>query len=142
MKKYVLTTAVALGALLSLPVQAAPLASGASTLQGQAGHEAQQVYHCRSYSEGWNCGWGDLREQHSRYWSHRRSGSYGGGGGGGGEYRERHYEGGGSASEYEGFGHLRLWSHRRNGSSYGDGDGEGHSRYMSHQRYQSWKKAF
>jgi hypothetical protein len=140
MKKYMLTAAVALGALFSLPVQAAPLASGTAALQGQAGHEALQVYHCRSFSEGWNCGWGDLREEHGRYWSHRRNGSYGGGeyhgGGGGGEYHE-HHEGG--YSEYEGFGHLRLWSHRRSGS---DNYGEGHSRYMSHQRYQSWKKDF
>jgi hypothetical protein len=134
MKKYMLTAAVVLGALFSLPVQAAPVASGAGALQGQAGHEAQPVYHCRSWSDGWNCGWGDLNQGHDRYWSHRRSGSYGGGEGGGG--------GGGSSyrsDEYEGFGHLRLWSHRRSGS---DNYGEGHSRYMSHQRYQSWKKAF
>jgi hypothetical protein len=140
MKKYMLTGAVALGALLSASVQAAPLASGTSALQGQVGHEAQPVYHCRYYSEGWNCGWGDLRQGHERYWSHRRDGSsYGGGGG---EYRERRrYEGGGgyNAEGYEGFGHLRLWSHRRNGSGYEEG---GHSRYMSHQRTQSWKKDF
>jgi hypothetical protein len=120
-----------------MPVQAAPLASGASTLQGQAGHEAQPVYHCRYWSDGWNCGWGDLNQGHERYWSHRRNGSsgggeYRGGGGGGGDY---------NASEYEGFGHLRLWSHRRSGSD-NYGDGEGHSRHMSHQRHQSWKKAF
>jgi hypothetical protein len=137
MKKYMLTAAVALGALLGLPVQAAPLASGTSVLQGQVGQEAQPVYHCRYYSEGWNCGWGDLNQGHDRYWSHRRNGSYGGGeyhgGGGGGEYH------GGGADSYEGFGHLRMWSHRRSGS---DNYGEGHSRYMSHQRYQSWKKDF
>jgi hypothetical protein len=139
MKKLMLTTAVALGALCSMPVQAAPLAPGASTLQDKAGHEAQPVYHCRYWSEGWNCGWGDLNQGHDRYWSHRRNGSYGGGGGGG-------YGGGGGgggggygANDYEGFGHLRLWSHRRSGS---DNYGEGHSRYQSHQRTQSWKKDF
>ena len=82
MKKLVLTVAVAVGALFSLPVQAAPLASGASGLQAQVRPEAQQVYHCRAWSDGWNCGWGNLRQEHSRYWSHRRSGSEGSGGGG------------------------------------------------------------
>jgi hypothetical protein len=132
MKKLVLTVAVSLGALLSLPVQAAPLAPAASTLQAQVRPEAQQVYHCRAWSEGWNCGWGNLREEHSRYWSHRRNGSQGSSG-----YRGS--EGGGGESGYEGFGHLRTWSHRRNGS---DSYGEGHSRYMSHQRTESWKKRF
>jgi hypothetical protein len=131
MKKLVLTVAVSLGALFSLPVQAAPLAPGASTLQAQVRPEAQQVYHCRAWSEGWNCGWGNLREEHSRYWSHRRNGSQGSGGYRGSE--------GGGESAYEGFGHLRTWSHRRNGS---DSFEEGHSRYMSHQRTESWKKRF
>ena len=134
MKTYKFIAGIALGALFSYPVQAAPLASGTASLKAQAGHEVQQVYHCRYYSEGWNCGWGDLRPQHERWFSHHRDGSsYGGGGysGGGG--------GGHGDDAYEGFGHLRLWSHRRNGSDYYGGD---HSRHMSHQRYQSWKKDF
>lgn len=131
MKRLVLTVAVAVGALFSLPVQAAPLASGSSALQAQVRSEAQQVYHCRAWSEGWNCGWGSLREEHSRYWSHRRSGSQG--------YERFPRREHGEESGYEGFGHLRTWSHRRNGS---EGYEEGHSRHMSHQRTESWKKRF
>jgi uncharacterized membrane protein YgcG len=128
MKRLVLTVAVTVGALFSLPVQAAPLATGASTLQAQVRPEAQQVYHCRSWSDGWNCGWGNLRQEHSRYWSHRRSGSEGSGGS---------YSGGGGG--YEGFGHLRTKSHHRSGSSNYEGE---HDRHMSHQRTESWKKRF
>jgi hypothetical protein len=137
MKKLVLTVAISLGALISLPVQAAPLASGTSALQAKVRPEAQQVYHCRYWSDGWNCGWGNLREEHSRYWSHRRNGSQRSEG-----YRDSEgYRGseGREESGYEGFGHLRTWSHRRNGS---DNMEEGHSRHMSHQRTESWKKRF
>lgn len=89
MKKYSLAVAVASSALISLSVQAAPLTSSVSGVQNQVTGSVQQVHHCRTWSGGWGCH--DL--EHSRYWSHRRHGSYG-------------------------EGHSRYWSHRRHGSSW------------------------
>ncbi len=78
MKKFVLAVALAAGTVLGLSaVQAAPLSSTVSGVQGQVSGDAVKVYHCRSWSGGWHCGgghrggWG-----HSRYWSHRRHGSH------------------------------------------------------------------
>lgn len=101
MKKYILTVAIAAGALFSLPVLAAPVVSGAP-IQGFVQSSAEQVRHCREWSGGWGCGYGGGGggyEGHSRYYSHQRHGSGGGYGGGG-----------------YGDGHSRYWSHKRHGS--------------------------
>ncbi len=153
MKRYILAVALASGALWGLPASAAPLGSGGSGLRAQVQAETVQVYHCRAWSAGWDCGSGGDYGGHLRYYSHRRYGSEGGNGGG--------YGSGGG-----GYGHDRNYSHRRHGSDNGgyspDGGGHGygryrywgqrpsqsdswgdyHSRYLSHQRYNSWKRAF
>ncbi|MGO9544693.1 MAG: hypothetical protein ACLPPF_07855 [Rhodomicrobium sp.] len=121
MKKRILAVAAASSALFCLPVQAAPVTSGAP-MQSLVQSGVEQVHHCRYWSGGWACGWGDGGggyEGHSRYYSHRRHGS-------------ESYEGGAN-SGYEG--HSRYYSHRRHGSEGygGGGDGE-HSRYWSHRR--------
>jgi hypothetical protein len=89
MKKYVLATAIASGVLFGLSAEAAPVSAGASAVENQVTGSVEKVWHCRRWSGGWGCGgW------HSRYWSHRRSGS-------GGWYS-----------------HSRHWSHRRWGSHW------------------------
>ncbi len=164
MKKHILAVALASSALWGLPALAAPLGSGAPGLQAQVGPHAEPVHHCRYWSAGWDCGYGGDFGGHLRYYSHRRYGSDGGyGSGSGGGYGS----GGGG-----GYGHDRYHSHRRHGSDGGyssdnggygsDGGGSGygryrywgqrpsesdswgdyHSRYLSHQRYDSWKRAF
>jgi hypothetical protein len=74
MKKYVLAIAIASGALFGLSAQAAPVSTGASAVQNQVTSDVEKVYHCRYWSGGWGCGGGWYG--HSRYWSHRRRGSY------------------------------------------------------------------
>jgi hypothetical protein len=73
MKKYFIACAIASSALFALSAQAAPAASDASGIKGQVGGSAEKVWHCRRWSGGWGCGGGG----HSRYWSHRRHGSWG-----------------------------------------------------------------
>ena len=104
MKKIILAVAAASGALFCLPVQAAPVTSGAS-MQSLVQSGLERVHHCRYWSGGWACGYGDSGsgyEGHSRYWSHRRYSSEGNGGKGFGEYGY--------------YGHSRRRSHRRHGS--------------------------
>jgi hypothetical protein len=124
MKKGILAVAAASGALFCLPVQAAPVTSGAS-MQSLVQSGVEEVLHCRYWSGGWACGYGDSGggyEGHSRYYSHRRHGSENEGGSG---YEE----------------HSRNWSHRRYGSehsgSFGDYGYYGHSRHRSHRRHGS-----
>jgi len=73
---------------------------------------------------------GHLREEHSRYWSHRRSGSQGYEG-----YQRREH---GEESGYEGSATCALGAHRRNGS---DSFEEGHSRYMKPSAYRVLEEA-
>jgi hypothetical protein len=77
MKTYLLAAAVASVTFFSLSVQAAPLSSSASGVQNNVPASTQPVAHCRYYSGGWGCGYGGGYGGHSRYWSHRRHGSYG-----------------------------------------------------------------
>jgi hypothetical protein len=111
MKKYIFAFAVACGSLSCVPAQAAPVSPDAAALQDQVTGSAVRVYHCRWWSGECGDGYSDYgtrRDYHSRYWSHRRRGSYG--------------------DE-----HSRYWSHRRFGS-----DNDEHSRYWSHRRRGSY----
>jgi len=73
MKTFVLAIGIASGAFFGLSAQAAPVASDAASVQSQVKSDAVKVWHCRRWSGGWGCGGGG---GHSRYWSHRRRGSY------------------------------------------------------------------
>jgi len=73
MKKYVVAVAIASGALFGISAQAAPVASGTYGVQNQVSGDTVKVWHCRRWSGGWGCGGGG---GHSRYWSHRRWGSW------------------------------------------------------------------
>lgn len=126
MKKCILAVAVASCALFSLPVQAAPVTSGAP-MRSLVQSGLERVLHCRYWSGGWACGYGNSGggyEGHSRYFSHRRHGSE---------------NEGGSSNE----GHARYWSHRRyssegnGGKGFGDYGYYGHSRHRSHRRHGS-----
>jgi hypothetical protein len=156
MKKCILAVALACSALWGLPALAAPLGSGASGLQAQVQTKAVQVYHCRAWSAGWDCEAGGDYGGHLRYYSHRRYGSEGGygSGGGGGSGHDRYYShrrhgsdggyssgNGGYSSDGggHGYGRYRYWGQR---PSESDSWGDYHSRYLSHQRYDSWKRAF
>ncbi|MFY9642379.1 MAG: hypothetical protein WCD20_17980 [Rhodomicrobium sp.] len=74
MKKYVLAIAIASGAFFGLSAQAAPLSSSPAGLQNEVTGTAVKVFHCRRWSGGWGCG--GWHGGHSRYWSHRRWGSW------------------------------------------------------------------
>jgi hypothetical protein len=138
MKKCILAVALASSALIGLPAAAAPLSPAASGLGAQVQADTVQVYHCRSWSAGWDCSHGGDYGGHLRHYSHRRYGSDGGG------YRGGYGSGGGYGGGYgsgggEGYGRYRHWGTR---PSEPDNGGDYHSRYMSHQRYDSWKRAF
>ncbi len=125
MKKCILTVVLASGVLWGLPASAAPLGGGIPGLQDQVRAETVQVYHCRPWSAGWDCARGGDYGGHLRYYSNRRQGSSDGYSGG---YNSR-----------RSYGRYRYWGPRS-----GDSDEwrDYHSRYMSHQRYDSWKRAF
>jgi hypothetical protein len=118
MKKYVLTFVIPFGALLSLPIHAAPLSFNAAAIQDRGAGDAVKVRHCRNLSGNCDDYTGEDPEEgrarqrvHSRYWSHQRYGSEGG------------------------EGHTRFWSHLRRGSEYRrEPERETHSRYLSHRR--------
>jgi hypothetical protein len=76
MKKYVLASAVALGALYGSSVQAAPITSNPSAVQDHVATSVQKGWHCRSWSGGWGCGHGGSGG-HYRWRSHYRWGSRG-----------------------------------------------------------------
>ena len=129
MKKHILAVALASSALWGLPALAAPLGSGAPGLQAQVGPHAEPVHHERDGREQGDRSGGGYG--HDRYHSHRRHGSDGGYSSDNGGYGS---DGGGS-----GYGRYRYWGQR---PSESDSWGDYHSRYLSHQRYDSWKRAF